>query len=73
MQAVGLQTFIWNNNLRSILLLAGFPVLLLFLMFAVQLVLLGLGFERVPASISKAAKARSSSPCTLPSRACRWR
>jgi heat shock protein HtpX len=47
-QAVGLQTFIWNNNLRSILLLAGFPVLLLLLMFAVQLVLLGLGFERVP-------------------------
>ncbi|MDR3510900.1 MAG: M48 family metalloprotease [Caulobacteraceae bacterium] len=48
MQAVGLQTFIWNNNLRSIILLAGFPVLLLVLMFAVQLVLLGSGFERVP-------------------------
>lgn len=48
MQAVGLQTFIWNNNLRSLILLAGFPVLLLVLMFAVQLVLLGSGFERVP-------------------------
>jgi heat shock protein HtpX len=47
-QAVGLQTFIWNNNLRSLLLLAGFPVLLAVLMFAVQLVLLGSGFERVP-------------------------
>ena len=45
MQAVGLQTFIWNNNLRSILLLAEFPVLLLFLLFAVQLVLLGSGFS----------------------------
>lgn len=48
MQAVGLQTFIWNNNLRSIFLLAGFPVLLLVLWFAVQLVLLGSGFERLP-------------------------
>jgi heat shock protein HtpX len=27
-QATGLQTYIWNNNLRSALLLAGFPVLL---------------------------------------------
>jgi heat shock protein HtpX len=49
-QAVGLQTFIWNNNLRSIFLLAGFPILLLVLWFAVQLVLLGSGFERLPYS-----------------------
>jgi heat shock protein HtpX len=28
-QATGLQTYIWNNNLRSALLLAGFPVLLI--------------------------------------------
>ena len=48
MQAVGLQTYIWNNNLRSIVLLAGFPVLLLVLLYAVQLVLLGTGFERLP-------------------------
>lgn len=48
MQAVGLQTFIWNNNLRSALLLAGFPVLLLVLLFAVQMMLLGSGFEHVP-------------------------
>jgi heat shock protein HtpX len=47
-QAVGLQTFIWNNNLRSALLLAGFPLLLMVLWFAVQMVLLGSGFERVP-------------------------
>ena len=29
MEAVGLQTHIWNNNLRSAALLAGFPVLLI--------------------------------------------
>lgn len=40
MGAVGLQTHIWNNNFKSLLLLAGFPVLLgvltyaLFLLFA---------------------------------------
>ena len=48
MQAVGLQTFIWNNNLRSFILLAAFPLLLLVLFFAVQMVLLGTGFERMP-------------------------
>ena len=48
MQAVGLQTYIWNNNLRSMVLLAGFPVLLMVLLYAVQLVLIGSGFERLP-------------------------
>lgn len=33
MAAYGLQTQIWNNNLKSALLLAGFPVLLLVLLF----------------------------------------
>jgi heat shock protein HtpX len=47
-QAVGLQTYIWNNNLRSIFLLAAFPFLLFFLLFAVELVLLGGGFVREP-------------------------
>jgi heat shock protein HtpX len=47
-QAVGLQTYIWNNNLRSIFLLAGFPVLLLLLLYAIELVLLGMGFSRIP-------------------------
>ena len=37
MQALGLQTYIWNNNLRSILLLAGFPVLLLGMVFFLTL------------------------------------
>ncbi len=42
-QAVGLQTYIWNNNLRSTFLLAGFPVLLMVLVFGLVLVLMGLG------------------------------
>lgn len=32
--AVGLQTYIWNNNLKSGLLLLGYPLLLLFLLWA---------------------------------------
>lgn len=41
MQAYGLQSHIWNNNLRSILLLAGFPVLLLLLMYGLFLLFAG--------------------------------
>jgi heat shock protein HtpX len=37
MQAVGLRTYIWNNNLRSAFLLAGFPVLLLGIVFALTM------------------------------------
>ena len=37
MQAVGLQTFIWNNNIRSILLLIGFPILLIGMVFFLTL------------------------------------
>jgi len=47
-QAVGLQTYIWNNNLRSIFLLAAFPVLLLVLLYGVELTLLGAGFAHSP-------------------------
>ena len=43
MGAVGLQTHIWANNTRSILLLAGFPVLLVFILYGLQLVLMGFG------------------------------
>ncbi|GAA0636276.1 M48 family metallopeptidase [Brevundimonas lenta] len=43
MGAVGLQTHIWANNTRSILLLAAFPVLLVFILYGVQLILMGLG------------------------------
>ncbi len=37
MQAVGLQTYIWNNNIRSALLLIGFPILLLGMVFFLTL------------------------------------
>ncbi|HRD28314.1 MAG TPA: M48 family metallopeptidase [Caulobacter sp.] len=43
MGAVGLYTHIQSNNLRSALLLAGFPVLLLGLTYALTLGLIGLG------------------------------
>lgn len=44
MVAVGLQTHIWANNTRSILLLAAFPVLMIFIIYGIQLVLMGFGF-----------------------------
>ena len=44
MGAVGLQTHIWANNTRSILLLAGFPVLMILIIYGLQLVLMGVGF-----------------------------
>lgn len=44
MGAVGLQTHIWANNTRSILLLAGFPVLMILIIYGLQLVLMGFGF-----------------------------
>lgn len=44
MGAVGLQTHIWANNTRSLLLLAGFPVLMILIIYGLQLVLMGFGF-----------------------------
>ncbi len=44
MGAVGLQTYIWNNNIKSALLLLGFPVLLLGLLYAFMLLLMGMGW-----------------------------
>ena len=41
LEAYGLKTHIWNNNLRSILLLIFFPILLLFLAFAFTLLWTG--------------------------------
>ncbi len=43
MAAVGLQTHIWANNTRSIVLLVTFPVLVVFILYGVQLILMGLG------------------------------
>ena len=42
MGAYGLQTHIWNNNWKSVLLLLGFPVLLVLLMYALFLLFAGL-------------------------------
>lgn len=42
MGAFGLQTHIWNNNLKSALLMAGFPVLLLLLMYGLSVGYVGL-------------------------------
>ena len=44
MAAVGLQSHIWANNTRSTLLLAGFPVMLVGVIFGIQLILMGLGY-----------------------------
>jgi heat shock protein HtpX len=43
MGAVGLKTYIWNNNLKSLLLLAGFPVLLIAMVFGLELLAMGWG------------------------------
>jgi len=43
MGAVGLQTHIWANNTRSLILLGGFPVLVAMMLYGVQLVLMGFG------------------------------
>ncbi len=42
MSAYGLQTHIWNNNSKTVLLMAGFPVLLLLLTYALFLLYAGL-------------------------------
>ncbi|HEY5410224.1 MAG TPA: M48 family metallopeptidase [Caulobacteraceae bacterium] len=44
MGAVGLQTYIWNNNIKSTLLLLGFPVLLLGMVYTVVLLMMGWGY-----------------------------
>lgn len=44
MAAVGLQTHIWANNTRSVLLLAAFPVLMVGILYGVQLILMGMGY-----------------------------
>lgn len=45
MGAFGLQTHIWNNNLKSVVLLAGFPVLLLLLLYGLSVGYVGLTQE----------------------------
>ena len=48
MGAFGLQTHIWNNNFKSVLLLAGFPLLLLLLLYAINVGMLGAAGLSVP-------------------------
>lgn len=45
MGAYGLQTHIWNNNLKSLVLLAGFPALLLVLMYGLCVGYVGVALE----------------------------
>ncbi len=51
MGAFGLQTHIWNNNLKSALLLAGFPVLLLVLLYG-----LSVGYVALTAPVADAGE-----------------
>ena len=48
MPALGLQTYIWNNNIRSIVLLIGFPVLLLGMVFCLTLGMIWAGMLPPP-------------------------
>lgn len=43
--ATGLRTYIWNNNLKSIALLAGFPVLLTLIGYAIALIVIAMSGE----------------------------
>lgn len=45
MGAYGLATHIWNNNIKSVLLLAGFPALLLVLMYGLNVGYVGLAYD----------------------------
>ena len=47
-EAYGLKTHVWNNNLRSMLLLVFFPILLLFLAFAFTLLWTGFTSDLTP-------------------------
>lgn len=53
-QAYGLRTHIWNNRLKSILLLAGFPLLLLLICFAFALIISALDNPDVGQGIQNA-------------------
>ena len=61
MAAVGLQTHIWANNTRSIVLMALFPVLLVGIVYGLQLVLMGYGFLPMEAKTIGEAMAESGS------------
>jgi heat shock protein HtpX len=52
----GLKTYIWNNRLKSILLLAGFPVLLLLISFAFALIIAAFDNPNVGEGIATAVR-----------------
>ena len=63
MGAVGLQTYIWNNNIKSTLLLLGFPLLLLGMVYAFVLLLMGFGY--LPTDVSAGALMLSYAPLAI--------
>lgn len=65
MQALGLQTYIWNNNLRSILLLAGFPILLMGMIAALEAAAAAAGMVQVPPGASLAGLILGSAPLAI--------
>ena len=76
MAAVGLQTHIWANNTRSIVLLATFPLLMILMLYGVQLILMGFGFlpgtgRGLDADMALAASWLGG-PCRWPSLAAIW-
>jgi heat shock protein HtpX len=62
-QAYGLRTHIWNNRLKSLLLLAGFPFLLLLICFAFALIISALENPDVGQGI---ANALALTPALIP-------
>lgn len=54
--AVGLKTHLWNNGLRSALLLAGFPILLLLVAYAVALLLVAADSPSVGEGLAEAGR-----------------
>lgn len=63
-ESYGLKTHIWNNNLRSVLLLTFFPILLLFLAYG--LILLWTGFTSDMSAGEGLAYAASTLPTAAP-------
>ena len=63
MGAVGLQTYIWNNNIKSTLLLLGFPLLLLAMVYAFVLLLMGFGY--LPSDVSPGALMLQFAPMAI--------
>jgi len=55
--ATGLRTHIWNNNLRSVFLLAAFPVLLVAIGYALTILMTGFGGQEIVSGAGKGGAA----------------